>query len=58
MVILLQVYVPKHLRALVTRQYNDDNDTWVCKRLLPVFDRNTIGHLFKELYQYVSDCTD
>ena len=55
---VLRLYVPKHLRALVVKQYPDDNGhmgvqkTFDCIRQMYFWP-----NLFKELYQYVSSCT-
>ena len=55
---VLRLYVPKHLRSLVTKQYHDDNGRMgVQKTFDCVQQRYLWPNLFKEIYQYVSSCT-
>ena len=55
---VLRLYVPKHLRALVVRQYHDDNGHMGVQKTFDCIRQKYFWpNLFKELYQYVSSCT-
>ena len=55
---VLRLYVPKHLRAVVVKQYHDDNGRMgVQKSFHCIRQKYFWPNLFKELYQYVSSCT-
>ena len=55
---VLRMYVPKHPRTLVIKQYHDDNGHMgVQKTFDSIRQKYFWPNLFKELYQYVSSCT-
>ena len=55
---VLRLYVPKHLRALVVKQYHDDNGHMGVQKTFDCIRQKYFWpNLFKELYQYVSSCT-
>ena len=55
---VLRLYVPKHLRALVVKQYHDDNGNMGVQKTFDCIRQKYFWpNLFKELYQYVSSCT-
>lgn len=52
-----RLYVPKHLRLMVIKQYHDENGHMgVQKTFEGIRMKYFWPHLFKELYQYVNDC--
>lgn len=55
---ILRLYVPKHLKALVIKQYHDENGHMgVQKTFDSIRQKYYWPNLYKELYQYVSTCT-
>ena len=55
---VMSLYVPRHLRALIVKQYHDDNGYMgVQKTFDSIRQKYFWPSLFKELYQYVSVCT-
>ena len=55
---VLRLYVHKHLRALVVKQYHDDNGHMGVQKTFDCIRQKYFWpNLFKELYQYVSSCT-
>ena len=55
---VLRLYVPKHLREVVIKQYHDDNGhIGVQKTFDCIRQKYFWPNLFKEIYQYVSSCT-
>lgn len=55
---VLRLYVPRHLRALVIKQYHDENGhLGVQKTFDSIRQKYFWPSLFKELYQYVTSCT-
>ena len=55
---ILRLYVPQHLRALVVKQYHDDNGHMgVQKTFDSIRQKYFWPNLFKELHQYVAVCT-
>ena len=55
---VLRLYVPKYLRALVVKQYHDDNGHMSVQKTFDCIRQKYFWpNLFKELYQYVSSFT-
>ena len=53
----LRLYVPKHLRSLVVKQYHDSNGHMGVQKTFDSIRRKYYWpNLFKELYEYVSVC--
>ena len=54
---ILRLYVPKHLRNIVVKQYHDDNGHMgVQKSFDGIRQKYYWPNLYKEIYQYVTDC--
>ena len=55
---ILRLYVSQHLRALVVKQYHDDNGHMGAQKTFDSIRQKYFWpNLFKELHQYVAVCT-